>query len=161
MADVRTESGFMVPKKALTVEFAVGLFMLAGVACFGYLAINIAKMKLLETGYYDLRAKFTNISGLQIGSPVEMAGVPIGEVKKISLQDTSAIVTMKILNGVKLKEDDIASIRTKGIIGDRYVRISPGGSDAAIVPGGSITDTESTVDIEEIIGKFVHSMNAK
>lgn len=155
------EKKFVVPRRSFTVEFYVGLFMLFGVGCFAYLAVNIAKMKFVSTGYYEVTAEFGNISGLEPGAPVELAGVPIGEVKKISLKDTAAFVTLAIRDEVKLRDDDIASIRTKGIIGDRYVRISPGASEKEIKKGGSIADTESTVDIEEIIGKFIHKMGSE
>jgi phospholipid/cholesterol/gamma-HCH transport system substrate-binding protein len=156
VADETTE--FTVPRRTFTIEFFVGLFMLLGLGCFAFIAINIARMRFFDTGFYEVKAMFSNISGLEKGAPVELAGVPIGEVKKIDLQETQAIVTLSVRDGVPLREDDIASVRTKGIIGDRYVRITPGASDKTVGAGGEIDDTESTVDIEEIIGKFIHSM---
>lgn len=156
-----TESGashFTPPKKTMMLEFSVGLFTLAGVLCFAYLAVHIAKMNFFQSGYHDIGAEFSNISGLELGAPVEIAGVPVGEVTGIQLKDTAAIVTMSIRNEVSLRDDDIASIRTKGIIGDRYVKIVPGGSEKMIPVGGSVRDTESAVDLEEIVGKLIHRM---
>jgi phospholipid/cholesterol/gamma-HCH transport system substrate-binding protein len=148
---------FQTPKRTLTVEFYVGIFTLLGVAAFAYLAVNIAGIHFYDTGY-PVVGEFDSISGLKLGAPVEIAGVKIGEVKKTRLDGTSAVVTLQIYNGVKLREDDIASIRTKGIIGDRYVKISPGSSEQTIPAGGKISDTESAIEVEEIIGKFVHKM---
>ena len=160
MPEEAKKSEFVIPEKSYLLELLVGVFMLLGLGCFSYIAINIAKMSFFDTGYYSVQAEFTNISGLEPGAPVEMAGVPIGSVKAFELKDTSAIITMSIRDNVPLRDDDIASIRTKGIIGDRYVRITPGASEKIVAPGGHITDTESTVDIEEIIGKIIHQMDS-
>ena len=149
---------FEMPKRTFTVEFIVGLFGIVGVLCFAYLAVNIGSIKLSSAGYYQIYAEFDNISGLKIGAPVEIAGVSVGEVVAVDLKNTSALVTFEIEDNVKLREDDIASIRTKGIIGDRYVKIIPGGADDKIPVGGTMTDTESVVDLEEVIGKFIHKM---
>lgn len=149
---------FTPPKRSFTTEFWVGIFALVGVSCLAYLATGIAGMSVLRTGFYDVTAEFDNISGLENGAPVEIAGVPIGEVRSIELKDTMAFVHMSIRDGVPLRADDIASIRTKGIIGDRYIRISPGASDKVMNSGGTIRDTESAVDIEEVIGKIIHRM---
>ncbi len=147
-----------IPKRTFTVEFWVGIFTIIGVAAFGYLAINIAGMRLLQTNFYDLLAEFNDVSGLQLGAPVEIAGVQIGEVKEIDLKSTMAKVTLQIKNGTNLRDDDIAIIRTKGIIGDKYIKIVPGGSDEKIPPGGEIAETESAVDFEDIIGKIIHRL---
>ena len=145
-------------EKALTTEFFVGLFALIGVACFGYLAIDLAGMKIFQRGFYSINAEFDNIAGLKLGAPVEIAGVKIGDVSKISLSDTIAVVTLQLREEISLRDDDIASIRTKGIIGDKYIKISPGGSEDLIETGGTIIDTESAVEFEEIIGKIIHRM---
>lgn len=148
----------LVPKKTFTVEFLVGMFAIAGLAAFAYVAVNIAGMKILQSGYYRVIAEFDNISGLKLGAPVEIAGVQIGQVEEIDLKSTNALVTLTIEDNVTLRADDIASIRTKGIIGDKYVKISPGASSDNIVAGGQIQDTESTVDLEDVIGKLIHRM---
>lgn len=151
---------FVPPRRSYAIEFWVGLFALAGVACFCYLALNIAGMKISNSGYYRVNAIFTNVAGLKVGAPVEIAGVRIGEVRSVTLADTEALVTMQILNEVKLREDDMPQIRTKGIIGDKYVRISPGGSTEYVEAEGELVDTESAVEFEEIIGKIVHSLTS-
>ena len=148
-----------VPKRSFSLEFFVGLFAMAGVGAAAYLAVGLAGLELSSRDTYLIYAEFDNISGLKYGASVEIAGVPIGEVSDISLKDPVAKVTLKLNRSVKLKDDDIASIRTKGIIGDRYVKISRGGSDKYIEEGGTMTDTESVIDIEDVIGKVVHSLS--
>ena len=153
-----TTERFELPRKKITAEFMVGIFAIIGMACFAYLAVNIAGMRLFQTNVYQLTAEFDNISGLTEGATVEIAGVPIGEVSKISLKGTSAYVTMDIYKGVEIRDDDIAAIRTKGIIGEKFIKVVPGGSDTKVASGGRIRDTESAVEFEEIIGKFIHRM---
>ena len=154
-----SEETYQPPKKTLKLEFIVGLFFLIGLLCFAYLSVNLAKMSLTDAGFYKLSAEFENISGLNEGAAVEIAGVKIGEVSEIKLNDTYAEIILKIENEVQLRDDDIASVRTKGIIGDKYVKIVPGGSDEILNDGDALIETESTLDIEDLIGKFVHSMD--
>jgi phospholipid/cholesterol/gamma-HCH transport system substrate-binding protein len=148
-----------VPKRTFTLEFLVGLFTMAGVAAAGYLAVGLAGLELGTSNTYYLHAQFDNISGLKYGASVEIAGVPVGEVSAINLEDPKAIVTLKLNRSVKIKDDDILSIRTKGIIGDRYVKISRGASDTYIPENGRTNETESVIDIEDVIGKVVHSLS--
>ncbi len=146
------------PKRTLTTEFWVGIFFIAGLFGFSYLTQDLAGMSFSDAGFYAIKAEFDNVSGLENGATVEIAGVQVGKVKDISLDGTSAIITMEIREGIKFRDDDIAAVRTKGIIGDRFVKIIPGGSEDIVPPGGRISDTESVVEFEEIIGKFIHSM---
>ncbi len=148
-----------VPKRTFTLEFLVGIFTLAGVGAAGYLAVGLAGLELGTSNTYYVHAEFDNISGLKYGASVEIAGVPIGEVSAINLKDPKAIVTLKLGRDIKIKDDDILSIRTKGIIGDRYVKVSRGASDTYIAENGTTTETESVVDIEDVIGKVVHSLS--
>ncbi|HMO18801.1 MAG TPA: outer membrane lipid asymmetry maintenance protein MlaD [Oligoflexia bacterium] len=143
----------------LGIEFWVGLFVLAGITAFSYLAINIAGIRFSDAGFYKIKAQFVDVAGLKLGAPVEVAGVRIGQVDSVKLEGGQALLTLSIKNGISLREDDIAQIRTKGIIGDKYVRISPGASEMLIEEGGKIFDTESSVDFEEIVGKFIHSID--
>lgn len=154
----KSGTAVVLPKRKFTVEFFVGIFVIIGCLCLAYLAINIAKMSFLKTGFYEITASFLNVSGLEEGAPVEIAGVPVGEVTKVNLNGTDALVTMKILNDVKIREDDRALIRTKGIIGERYVKIDPGPSQKLVPQGGQIADTDSAVDFEEMIGNIIHRM---
>jgi len=146
------------PKRSFSIEFFVGAFTLFAVGAAGYLAVGLGELRLFDSGRYTIYAEFDNISGLQHGASVEIAGVPIGSVTKIDLKDPAALVTLEVINSVQIRDDDIASIRTKGIIGDRYVKISRGASEVFIPVGGTMTETESVVDIEDVIGKFVHSL---
>jgi phospholipid/cholesterol/gamma-HCH transport system substrate-binding protein len=150
-----------IPTRTLGVEFVVGLFTLFGVACAAWLAIGLGDLKLTSGDTYEVIAEFDNISGLERGASVEIAGVPIGSVNDIHLKDSMALVTLRINNGIKLRDDDIAAIRTKGIIGDRYVKISRGASETYLDSGAKLVETESVVDIEDIIGKLVHSLSGE
>lgn len=150
-----------VPRRSFSLELFVGLFAAAGVAAAAYLAVGLAGLELGEGNNYTIYAEFDNISGLKYGASVEIAGVPIGVVSDITLKDPAARVALKLTRAVKIKDDDIASIRTKGIIGDRYVKISRGASDLFIEPGQTMPETESVVDLEDVIGKVVHSLTGE
>jgi phospholipid/cholesterol/gamma-HCH transport system substrate-binding protein len=138
------------------LELMVGIFVLIGLACLTYLAVHLGKMEIFGHGY-KVSASFDNISGLKTGAAVEVAGVEVGRVEAIHVtSDNRARLILNIKPGVVLKEDAIASIRTKGIIGDKFVKLSPGFAEKTIPPGGKIRDTESVIDLEELISQFVH-----
>lgn len=139
------------------LETAVGLFMVAGFLCFAWLSIRLGDVSFFGAKEYELQARFGSISGLKPGATVEIAGVTVGKVKSISLDpdDYEARVTMAIDQEVKISEDSIASIRTAGIIGDRYVDISPGGSESMLESDGVIVETESAINLEELISKYI------
>jgi len=139
----------------ISLETAVGMFIIAGLLCLGYLSVKLGDVNLFGTKQYEVKARFTNIAGLKKGAQVEIAGVNVGQVSKIYLKDYQAVVDLLIDPKIKIQEDAIASIRTQGIIGDKYIKISPGGSEEYIGPDGTITETESTVDIEELISKYI------
>ena len=149
----------MAKQNVLSADFWVGLFVIAGMLALSYLAVNIAGIQLSGAGHYNVSAQFIDIAGLKLRAPVEVAGVRIGQVDRISLNGTDALVNLQIRNEFSLRDDDIAQIRTKGIIGDKYIKISPGASDMTIESGGRIFDTESSVDFEDIIGRFIHNMD--
>lgn len=140
----------------LNVETAVGLFVILGIACLAWLSIKLGKLEIVGGGYVPVHAEFASVSGLKKGVSVEIAGVDVGKVESITLDNYSADVLMKIRTGIRLPEDTIASIRTRGLIGDKYVSLSPGASDRVIPPNGRIRDTESAVDMEQLIGEFIH-----
>lgn len=142
--------------KRPNLETAVGLFVLLGIACLAWLSIKLGKLEIVGGDYVPVRAEFASVSGLKKGAGVEIAGVEVGKVDAITLDDYKADVRMKIRSGIRLQEDTIASIRTRGLIGDKYVNLAPGASDRLIPPGGTIRETESAVDLEELIGKFIH-----
>jgi phospholipid/cholesterol/gamma-HCH transport system substrate-binding protein len=113
-------------------------------------------MRLLGDDHYFLNARFLSVSGLKAGAQVEIAGVEVGQVDSISLdtKENVAMVRLKIKKNITLGDDVIASVKTSGLIGDKFVKLSPGGSDDILKPGDTITDTESALDIEELISKY-------
>ncbi len=138
------------------VEIAVGIFIIAGLLCLAYISIYLGKINLLGTGNdtYKVKAVFSSVTGLKKDTDVKIAGVNVGKVTNITLDNYAAVVTMKILNEIKLHDDCIASINTMGLLGDAYVEISPGGSDVIIVPGGRIRETEPPIDLKKLIGNI-------
>ncbi|PLX82548.1 MAG: outer membrane lipid asymmetry maintenance protein MlaD, partial [Desulfuromonas sp.] len=143
--------------KKFSLETAVGLFLVVGFLCFAWISIKLGNLEVFGGDKYTLTARFSSIAGLKVGSNVEIAGVKIGRVTSITLDivDFDAEVALEIQSDVQLPEDSIASIRTAGIIGDRYVNLSPGGLDDLIPPGGEITETESAINIEELVSKYI------
>lgn len=142
--------------KKYSLEFSVGIFVLIGLACLGYLTIKLGKMEVFGADGYTLTARFSSVAGLRTGASVEIGGVPVGKVTDIALaKNYTAGVTLLINNGVELSDDSIASIKTSGLIGDKYVSISIGGSPDMLAHGGEITETESAIDIEALISKYV------
>ena len=138
------------------LEFWVGLFLVLGVLCLGYLSIRVARRDLLHSGGYEVQAMFGNCNGLRAGCPVVLAGVEVGRVKKIQLQDYEASVSLSIKPGLVLQKDVIASIRTSGLIGEKFIELTPGSAAETISPGGVIRNTEPALDLESLIAKLVH-----
>jgi phospholipid/cholesterol/gamma-HCH transport system substrate-binding protein len=142
--------------KKFDLELAVGFFLLVGILCLGYISVKLGKLEVIGGDYYTVYADFAKAGSIKPGSNVEIAGVEVGKVKSILLdKDYQAHVGLQINSRVKLQEDVIASIKTKGLIGENYVQITPGGSDKMLADGGKIRETESSVDIEELISKYV------
>lgn len=142
--------------KKYSLEFSVGVFVLIGVLCLSYMAVKLGKMEVFGNNGYTISAKFSSATGLKAGANIEIAGVPVGKVTSVGLNDDfSANVIMQINKGVRLSDDCIASVKTSGLIGDKYISISIGGSSDLIQPGGEITETQPAVDIEALISKYV------
>ena len=137
------------------VNIAVGVFVLIGILALGYLSIKLGRVSIFSGGAYEITADFPSVGGLKAGSTVEIAGVEIGRVEAINLVEYQARVTLRINSSVKLQEDSIASIKTKGLIGEKYLRISPGGSEKIIPPKGRIREVEAPVDFEELLSKYI------
>ena len=137
------------------VNIVVGVFMVVGIAALAYLSIQLGRVSFLGGRGYVVTVDFPSVGGLKAGSTVEIAGVEVGRVESIGLDNYQARVKLRVNKGVKLQEDSIASIKTKGLIGEKYVRISPGGSDKLIAPGGKIRDVEAPVDFEELLSKYI------
>jgi len=144
-------------KRSKYIDLMVGIFVFVALVCISYLTIRLGKLDWFSKENYSILARFESVSGLKSGAFIEMAGVRIGQVESINLdhEDQVAIVKMKIQKDVKLSDDSIASIKTSGLIGDKFIKISPGGSDMILNQGDMIIETESAVDIEELISKYV------
>jgi phospholipid/cholesterol/gamma-HCH transport system substrate-binding protein len=141
-------------KGKLSLELVVGAFMVVGILCLGYLSIKLGKIDLLGKRGYEVFAVFSDSGGLRSGSPVMIAGVDVGRVTRISLDEYEARVVMQLDSGLQIHEDAIVSIKTSGLIGEKFVQISAGAADAVIKPGGRIRQTEAAVDIEALISKY-------
>ncbi|MBI1962254.1 MAG: outer membrane lipid asymmetry maintenance protein MlaD [Candidatus Rokubacteria bacterium] len=137
------------------VNTAVGIFLLVGILALGYLSIKLGRVSFLGASGYVVIVDFPSVGGLKAGSNVEIAGVEIGRVETIRLADYQARVTLRLNADVKLQEDAIASIKTKGLIGEKYLKISPGGVDKLIPPNGRIREVEAPVDFEELLSKYI------
>ena len=138
------------------METTVGIFVVVGLICVGYITVKLGKVSLLEPNTYRLNARFASASGLRTGSAVEIYGIQVGKVGslRIDSQRQMALITLRIDNEIKVYDDAIATIKSSGLIGDKYVKIDPGGAGAPLAPGGTITETTAPLDIEELIGKY-------
>ena len=138
------------------LEMVVGLFVFVGIVCLGYLSIKLGKLELIGGDVYEVEAQFNTASGLKPGSTIEIAGVEVGRVRGIVLKDDRAMVKLAVNNTIKLYTDTIASIKTRGIIGEKFLALSPGGGGDPLKPGDTIRDTESGLDLEELVSQYVH-----
>jgi len=143
------------------IEITVGIFVFLGIVSMGYMALKLGEVGGLGTTGYVVDASFGDAGGIRPGADVMMAGVVIGRVENIGLKKDKAYLTLRINNGVRLTDDAIASIRTKGIIGDRYVRISQGADTQYLKNGDEIEETESAINIEDLISKYIFSPGGK
>jgi len=138
------------------LEMVVGVFVFVGILCLGYLSIKLGKLEMIGGDVYEVEAQFNSASGLKPGSTIEIAGVEVGRVRGITLNQDRAMVKLAVNNTVKLYSDTIASIKTRGIIGEKFLALSPGGGGDPLKPGDTIRDTESGLDLEELVSQFVH-----
>lgn len=143
--------------KKINVELVVGLFMIGGFLCFVYLSLQLGEFSVFAGDRtYGVTAEFDSVSGLKEGAILEIAGVNIGRVSQITLGDNDrARVVMQINREVAVSDDSVASVRTQGIIGDKYIRLIPGGSEVMLSDGGRISETESAIDLEEMVSKYI------
>ncbi len=141
--------------KQSNIELSVGAFVLLGLAAIVWFAVEAGAGVPIGGSTYEVNARFTNIGGLKSGSQVFIAGVPVGRVEKIDLDSRyAAIVHLNVKREVHLPSDTIASVKTSGLIGDKYIALAPGADSKDLPPGGTITDTESAMDLESIISRF-------
>jgi phospholipid/cholesterol/gamma-HCH transport system substrate-binding protein len=138
------------------LELVVGAFVLVGILCLAYLSIKLGKLELVGGDVYEVEAQFNSASGLKPGTAVEIAGVEVGRIRGITLIEDRAKVILAVNSTVKLYTDTIASIKSRGIIGEKFLSLSPGGGGDPLKPGDTIRDTESGLDLEQLVGQFVH-----
>ncbi len=142
-------------------ELIVGAFVVVGMIALGYLTIHLGKVELFGSTGYILYADFTSVAGLKLGDPVEIAGVKVGKIESIALAENEGVLDdqgrlgLRIDPEIKLEEDAIASVRARGLIGDKFVSISFGGSEKLLGPGDKIRETESPPSITDVIGKYI------
>ncbi len=141
--------------KKIDVETAVGFFLLIGIFSLAYISVKLGRLEVLGNKGYIIYAEFDQAGGIKPGASVEIAGVSIGKVTKVSLDKYQALLALEINKGVKLQDDSIASIKTQGLIGEKFVQVTPGASEKYLSAGGRIRDTESAIDIESLISKYV------
>jgi phospholipid/cholesterol/gamma-HCH transport system substrate-binding protein len=147
-----------------TVEISVGAFVIAGVIALSQLAFQVSGLTLSNNRpTYELNAYFDNVSGLTDRARVSMAGVVVGHVRKITLDPATyrARVTMEIYRDTaELSTDSSASIQTSGLLGEKYISVATGGEEDVLKDGGVIQDTQSSLVLEELIGKLLTSLTS-
>jgi phospholipid/cholesterol/gamma-HCH transport system substrate-binding protein len=139
-----------------TMETVVGIFLVFGLLLIGYMTVQLGHVSFFGDNTYPLSASFNSVTGLRVGSPVYMLGLEIGRVDGLTLdqQNQRAAVEIRVKKGINIYDDAIASIKTEGLIGDKCLSINPGGSGALLKPSGTITETQPSVDIADVIGKY-------
>jgi len=147
--------------KNINLEVIVGLFMIAGFLAFAYLSLQMGEFSIFDLEKnYSLEAEFDNVSGLKVGASVEIAGVNVGKVADIELGEQGlAKIVILINQDVTITSDAIASIRTQGLIGDKYIKIIQGADQEMLKEGDVIFDTESAIDFEELVSKYIFESN--
>jgi phospholipid/cholesterol/gamma-HCH transport system substrate-binding protein len=141
--------------KRFNLEMSVGVFMAIGMLAIAYLTLNLGGLEILGGNYYKVHAQFSSVSGLKSGARVEIAGVQVGKVAQIVLVDDQADVELSLKPEIKIGSDVFASIKTQGIIGDKFVQLTPGAEEDFLKDGDEITETEAAVDLESLISKYV------
>jgi len=140
------------------VEISVGVFVFLGLLSIGWLALKIGQVGGVGSSGYTLTADFGDAGGVRNGSDIMMAGVIIGRVDKVTLTNSDhATMILRIHDNIKIDEGASAAVRTKGIIGDRYIRITQGEEESFLTAGDKIEETESAINIEDLISKYIFS----
>ncbi len=142
--------------KKFPMETAVGLFVLVGLICIGYMTVKLGKIPLFGGDTYVLYARFASVDGLRVGSSIEVYGLQVGKVDSLGIDQKRqmGIVGMKLNVDVKVYDDASATIKTAGLIGDKYIKVDPGGAGEELKQGTFITQTSVPADIEDLIGKY-------
>jgi phospholipid/cholesterol/gamma-HCH transport system substrate-binding protein len=142
--------------KKYTQETVVGIFVVIGIIAIAYMTVKLGNIGFVGENSYSLFAKFSSVTGLRVGNPVNMLGLEIGRVQsfKMDQENQVAVVELKIQNGIDIYDDAIASIKTEGLIGDKFISIDAGGSGDLLKNGDTIVDTESPTDIMDLVSKY-------
>lgn len=142
--------------KKYSKETVVGIFVVIGLMCIAYMTVKLGNVGFLGDNTYTLYAKFDKVTGLKVGNAINMLGLEIGRVDSFTMdqENLKAIAELKINKGIQVYDDAIASIKTEGLIGDKFISIDPGGSGDLLKDGDTITDTESPTDIMELVSKY-------
>jgi len=142
--------------KKYSKETVVGIFVVIGLACIGYMTVKLGNVGFFGDSTYSLFAKFNTVTGLREGNPVNMLGLEVGKVQKFTMdqENQQVLVEFKINKGIEIYDDAIASVKTEGLIGDKYVAVDPGGGGDLLANGDSITDTNSPTDIMDLVSKY-------
>jgi len=142
--------------KKYSKETVVGIFVVIGLLCIGYMTVKLGNVGFFGENAYSLYGKFTTVTGLRVGNPINMLGLEIGRVEKFTMdqENQQVVVEFKINKGIEIYDDAIASIKTEGLIGDKYVAIDPGGGGDLLADGDTITDTNSPTDIMDLVSKY-------
>jgi len=145
--------------KTLRLSFNVIGFLLLGMFALIYLFVTLGEFSIRGGWEYEVFADFSSASGLTPGSAVEIAGVRVGRVTAIALGGPRSKVTISLRKDVKLQDDVIASIQTKGLLGERYILLTPGGSEEIIPPAGKIRETEAPLDLPGLMSTYIAIRN--
>ena len=145
------------------VEILVGFFLIIGFLALAWLALQLGEVPWLTGAKtYTLNAEFNNISGIKSGADVQISGVTVGKVRQLRLnKENQAVVSMQLDLGVAISVDSVASVKSQGIIGDKYIQITLGGDETVYKAGEAVVDTESAVDLESLISKFAFGQVSK
>jgi phospholipid/cholesterol/gamma-HCH transport system substrate-binding protein len=143
--------------KKYSMQTAVGIFVVVGILCIAYISVKLGRVSFFQSKNYTLYARFTTVEGLRVGSPVDVFGIQAGSISYLQIDNERQVaeVAMKIDTGIQVYSDASAAIKTSGLIGDKYVRIDPGGSGTLMKPGGTITNTAAEPDLEDLLGRYI------
>lgn len=147
-----------------SLELAVGLFVIIGIASLVILGLSVSNLgEWNKAEGYSLSARFENIGGLKVRAPIKIGGVVVGRVTAIELDNKSfsPVVRMHIKDKLQLPTETNASITTAGLLGEQFISLSPGGNDEILADGGEITDTQSALVLENLISQFLYGSESK
>lgn len=147
------------------IEIGVGLFVVAGLAALFMLAMQVSNLSSMSNDQgYEIIARFENVGGLKVRSPVSVGGVRVGRVAAIDFDMSTfeAVVRLRLSQVYdKFPKDTSARIFTAGLLGEQYVALEPGGAEEVLAAGDEIRLTQSALVLEQIIGQFLFSKAAE